>query len=300
MLSTVALTVPSRWTILRRMIPTSLRNLVKTHKAFAPAYRGYRSFKARRAQRQFANFLRASGFCGAAQAQAIAGDWYAVAQHTQLSQAGILNLEIVARYVVGNGIKGAFVECGTWRGGALSFWASAFLRNGGNPAEHPIYGFDSFEGMPAITVEDGSWAAEMLHGKPIDQLPTDQLQGALKPHAMNAAGEDVCRAIVAASGFPAQHTNIVKGWFQDSLPQWQPRIGPIAVLRLDGDWYESTRACLDNLYDLVVPGGVVIIDDYGYFVGCQRAVNEFLAARGLKPELIVADDCIRYFIKRGP
>ncbi len=51
---------------------------------------------------------------------------------------------------------------------------------------------------------------------------------------------------------------------------------------------------------MVVPGGVVTIDDYGYFVGCQRAVNEFLAARGLKSELIVADDCIRYFIKRGP
>jgi hypothetical protein len=293
------LTLPERWPILPRMFPAGLRTLVKSHAALQPLYARYRVAKAQRAAQRLTRFLIDARFCPPEQAQAIARDWQSVSEHTQLSQAGILNLETMARYAIDSGIKGAFVECGTWRGGALSFWARAFLRNGGKPQINPLFGFDSFEGMPGVTAEDGTWASEMLHGRPMDALPPEELTGSLKPHAMNAAEEKTCRAIVAASGFPPAHTQIVKGWFQDSLPQWKEKIGPIAVLRLDGDWYESTRTCLENLFDLVVPGGVVIIDDYGYFVGCQKAVNEFLAARGLQPELVTVDVCVRYFIKRA-
>lgn len=281
------------------MISTRLRSTVKTSPVFQPAYKLYRAAKAHRQEQRFKEFLIAARYCAETEAAEIAGDWRAVAHYTQLSQAGILNLETIARYIVSNGRSGAFVECGTWRGGALSFWARSFLRNGGKAENGPLYGFDSFQGMPGLTVEDGSWAAEMLHGKPMAQLSNEELKGALKPHAMNAAEEETCRAIVADSGFPQQYTQIVKGWFQDSLPQWKDRIGPIAVLRLDGDWYESTKTCLENLFDLVVPGGIVIIDDYGYFVGCQKAVNEFMKARGLPLDLIAADDCVRYFVKRN-
>jgi O-methyltransferase len=293
------LTLPKRWTILPRMIPAGLRERARSHPALRAVYTGYRAFKAQRAAQRLTRFLTDARFCPPEQAQAIARDWQSVSEHTQLSQAGILNLETMARYVIDNGVKGAFVECGTWRGGALSFWARAFLRNGGKPELNPLFGFDSFQGMPGVTAEDGSWASEMLHGKPIDALPREELKGSLKPHAMNAAEEETCRAIVAASGFPAARTQIVKGWFQDTLPEWKEKIGPIAVLRLDGDWYESTRTCLENLFDLVVPGGVVIIDDYGYFVGCQKAVNEFFLARQLKLELVTVDVCVRYLFKRA-
>jgi O-methyltransferase len=281
------------------MIPAGLRERARSHPALRPFYIRYRAAKTQRAAYRLARFLIEARFCPAVEARAIARDWQAVADHTQLSQSGILNLEIIARYVIGNGIEGAFVECGTWRGGALSFWARTFLRNGGKPPVNKLFGFDSFQGMPGVTAEDGSWAAQMLHGTPIDALPQEELKGPLKPHPMNAAEEETCRAIVAASGFPAAQTNIIKGWFQDTLPEWKTRIGPIAVLRLDGDWYESTRTCLENLFDLVVPGGVVIIDDYGYFVGCQKAVNEFFLARQLKLELVTVDVCVRYLIKRA-
>lgn len=284
--------------MLRPMLSARQRNALKSHPLTRPLYHSYRDAKARRGARHFERFLIESRFADAAQARAIARDWRAVADHTQLGQAGILNLETVARYVTGSGLRGAFVECGTWRGGALAFWARALLRNGGAAATNPLYGFDSFAGMPDVTPEDGDWAARMLHGKGIDSLSAEELGGALKPHAMNAAEETACRAIVAQSGFPAEHSHIVKGWFQDTLPAWKSRIGPIAVLRLDGDWYESTRTCLEQLYDQVVPGGIVIVDDYGFFVGCQKAVNEFLAGRGLKPELLQADVCVRYFVKR--
>lgn len=281
------------------MIPPGLRAAIKGSPIGPPLHRAYRRLKSRQAARRFQDFLIQARFCNAEQAAAIAADWRAISDHTQLSQAGILNLEIVARYVIANRLPGAFVECGTWRGGALSFWARAFLRNGGEARANPIYGFDSFQGMPDITPEDGSWAAEMLHGRALEKLTPEETKGALRPNAMNLAAEDVCRAIVADSGFPTAHTQIVKGWFQDTLPSWKEKIGPIAVLRLDGDWYESTKTCLNHLFDLVIPRGVVIIDDYGYFVGCQKAVNEFMAERGLPLQLLVADDCVRYFVKRA-
>ena len=90
---------------------------------------------------------------------------------------------------------------------------------------------------------------------------------------------------------------IVKGWFQDTLILNQIRIGPIALLRIDGDWYESTKVCLECLFDNVANGGYVIIDDYGFFPGCRKAVDEFLASRGLKVQFIPVDYSRVYFKK---
>jgi hypothetical protein len=73
---------------------------------------------------------------------------------------------------------------------------------------------------------------------------------------------------------------MVKGWFQDTLPVTRAKIGPIAVLRLDGDWYESTKVCFENLFDQVSNNGFVILDDYFSCFGCKKATDEFLAARG--------------------
>ena len=93
--------------------------------------------------------------------------------------------------------------------------------------------------------------------------------------------------------------NIVirKGWFQHTLPQARHEIGPIAVLRLDGDWYESTKCCLENLYDSVVPGGYVILDDYYCWEGCKKAFDEFVAERGLTVELQRIDKAGAFFVK---
>ena len=87
------------------------------------------------------------------------------------------------------------------------------------------------------------------------------------------------------------------GWFQDTVPADAAEIGPVAILRLDGDWYESIRVCLHGLYDLLVPGGYLIIDDYGDFPGCRKAVDEFFAARGESPRLSHSDHCCVYMRK---
>jgi O-methyltransferase len=92
---------------------------------------------------------------------------------------------------------------------------------------------------------------------------------------------------------------LVQGWFSDTLPSFVPR-EPIAVLRLDGDWYESTMTCLVNLYDHVVEGGLIIFDDYYIYDGCSRAVHEFLAERKVPAKIQGDRDyAIAYLIKPG-
>jgi hypothetical protein len=87
------------------------------------------------------------------------------------------------------------------------------------------------------------------------------------------------------------------GWFQDTLPHDAQALGAIALLRLDADWYESTAVCLKYLYPKVAKHGVVIIDDYGHFEGCRRAVDEFLASQRAPILLNHIDYTGRYFVK---
>ncbi len=77
---------------------------------------------------------------------------------------------------------------------------------------------------------------------------------------------------------PADTYELVKGWFDDTIPPFAETSPRIAVLRLDGDWYESTMCCLTNLFPHVVENGLVLIDDYGYWEGCTRAVHDYLSA----------------------
>lgn len=89
---------------------------------------------------------------------------------------------------------------------------------------------------------------------------------------------------------------IVKGFFEKTFEEKKDDIGKIGILRLDNDWYASTKYCLESLYDSVIPGGVVLVDDYGTFVGCRKAVNNFREARGIKSPLIKTEgSCDEYF-----
>jgi hypothetical protein len=82
----------------------------------------------------------------------------------------------------------------------------------------------------------------------------------------------------------------VAGLFSETLPRWREQIGRIALLHMDGDWYSSTQDILENIFDQVVPGGRIQIDDYGYWEGCRRAVDEFAAKRGLVFQLTAIDE----------
>lgn len=98
-------------------------------------------------------------------------------------------------------------------------------------------------------------------------------------------------------GFKKENIHIVKGWFQDSLPRTSKEIKEIALLRLDGDWYESTKICLENLYPKVVRGGYIIFDDYGCWEGCKIATDEFMEKNNIKADLVKIDSTGFYFQK---
>jgi O-methyltransferase len=274
-------------------VRAAARDLLEQTELGEEAINGYR----RRARVNEARQFLQAGRLFPDQQSAILADFSAVCLNTQLTIAGILNLEALARDLVARDVRGAFVECGTWRGGALGFWARSFMRNGGKPENCALFGVDSFEGMPQMTGKDGDWTARWLYGRPIDDVKPDLLKGALTATGRNVASQADCLSMLIGSGYPESRATIIKGWFQDVLPNYRERIGPIGLLRLDGDFYESTRVCLANLYDQVVPGGAVVIDDYGMFPGCRTAVDEFLAERAPTARLVYVDVAVRFFFK---
>ena len=194
---------------------------------------------------------------------------YTMAGYERLSNAYEL-----AQQAERENLKGAFVECGVWKGGTAGTMAYVSRKN----QERPIWLFDSFEGLPEPTSKDGELAKQFVG-------------------ACLAPLEEAHRLFFSVLQLQGPNIHIEKGWFQNTLPQAKERVGPIAILRLDADWYEFTRCILENLYDNVVPGGYVIIDDYGHWEGCKKAVDEFLKERNIVANLKKIDYTGVYFQK---
>jgi O-methyltransferase len=191
------------------------------------------------------------------------------------------------RYVVRHRIPGDIVECGVWRGGSMQAVALTLLEAGSTDRELQLY--DTFEGMPPPTDRDqrrhdGRAAAELLaaHGR-------DSRVWAV------ATLEDV-RAGMRELDYPSERIHFHRGLVEDTIPSEAPE--RIAILRLDTDWYESTRHELEHLYDRLSPGGVLIIDDYGHWEGARQAVDEFLERTG-EPLLLLPSASGRIAVKPG-
>jgi len=207
---------------------------------------------------------------------------------TQLSYERLVTLYQQVVYLERNQLPGALVECGVWRGGAAAMMALANLAEASE--RRMLHLFDSFQGMPEPNLAHDGEQALRWAGRRGD--------GSLVSTGVNVASpEDVKSLIIDRIGYPASSVVVHQGWFQDTLPVARPQIGPIALLRVDGDWYESTLVVLDYLFDLVIPRGVVVFDDYGAFEGCRRATDEFLARRAPHAYLHYIDYTGRYLIK---
>ena len=169
-------------------------------------------------------------------------------------------------------LPGAFVECGVARGGCAALMATVAAKD--SPVRQ-MWLFDSFDGLPSPTRKDYSE----------DQVSTGRHIRPLVRGSCRGTKSEVEALLFSRFGFARDSIHLIQGWFQDTLPLHIEPIGPIALLRIDGDWYESTMCCLEHLYDNVVPGGTVIIDDYGVCFGCKRAVHEFFTKRHIRPHL---------------
>lgn len=205
--------------------------------------------------------------------------------YTEQSMAGIVNVRTLARWADQAGLQGAFVECGVWRGGCAGIMGLMAEASG-----RRLWLFDSFEGMPEATKRD--------IGPQADELARGRREGRLVPVGTSVATvEEVQELLHCKLGLRPTTIVFRKGWFQHTIGPARAEVGPVAILRVDGDWYESTKVCLEGLYDNVVEGGFIIIDDYGWFPGCKAAVDDFLAHRKLEVQLIAVDYSCVYFRK---
>lgn len=192
------------------------------------------------------------------------------------SLVGIGGLEATynAAYELNNkGIEGDFVELGVARGGCAALIGSVIFDKGKrNKLNRKLWLFDSYKGLPEPTEDDFDNSRGEGTGEHVRPLPKGSCLGML---------DEVKKLMFDICAYPVDKLVFVKGWFQDTIPIESEKIKIIALLRIDGDWYESTKCCLEGLYDKVVPGGIVMIDDYQSCYGCEKAVDEFISERGL-------------------
>lgn len=213
-----------------------------------------------------------------------------VKSHSMSSYERLATLWQQVCYLDRYALPGALVECGVARGGSVGMMALAH-RAFGKPQRH-LHLFDSFEGLPEPQEgADGEKARTYANGRMSGKLASiGQCVGTL---------DDNRKFLEEKIAYPKNLLHYHIGWFQNTVPTDAPEIGPIGLLRLDGDWYESTKLCLDHLFPLVIPGGVVVIDDYGCWEGCRKAVDEFLAHSSFPVLLHHIDNTARVFVKLG-
>lgn len=223
-----------------------------------------------------------------------------IKNNTMLSKKRLVTLYQQVAYCEANKIPGAFVECGVWKGGSVGMMALANLKS--STTRRHIHLFDAFTEIcqPDSDV-DGTKAMSEVKGYISD---SESNKGELKPMSGfydNLGGPGTLtenqNLLEKTIGYPKEFLHYHKGWFQETLAKDHEKIGPIAILRLDGDWYASTKVCLEYLFDKVVPGGVIIIDDYGTYEGCKKAVDEFIENRKICAYLGPIDRDCRFFIK---
>lgn len=192
-----------------------------------------------------------------------------VRPYTMLSNETLLFSLECALAAIAQERRGVLVECGVWRGGMAMAMLLAQKSLLGQVVK-PVYLLDSFEGLPPITDKDGPLAEAFVRGEWGAELENCVVD------------IDRVRGWFAQAGLVEGEFILVKGWFEHTVPSLADRLGDqgIAMLRIDGDWYESTKVCLDHLVPLVAEDGIVIVDDYITFDGCARAVHDFLSQSG--------------------
>ncbi|TWT82871.1 Demethyldecarbamoylnovobiocin O-methyltransferase [Planctomycetes bacterium CA13] len=190
-----------------------------------------------------------------------------VKDYTMTSVDRLHGLCEAVRYMTSVGIQGDIVECGVWRGGSMM--AVAKMLNQFGDTDRHLHLFDTFSGMSAPTSEDiavdGQTAETLLDTESKDD-PTS---------VWCVSSLDEVKSHMKQTGYDESRIHYHKGMVEDTIPAGAP--DKIALLRLDTDWYESTRHEMEHLFPRLADGGVLIVDDYGHWEGARRAVDEYFA-----------------------
>lgn len=191
-----------------------------------------------------------------------------VKDYTMTSPERIVSLIRAINYIEKNSIEGSIVECGVWKGGSMM---AALLAM--KDQRRKIYLYDTFEGMSEPTEDDESYKNESAKEAFLNK---DEYWKRIECFSTL---EEVEKNIYS-TGYPKREINFIQGKVEETIPGTIPE--KIAVLRLDTDWYESTMHEMVHLFPKLVQGGVIIIDDYGHWKGCKKAVDEYISDNNIK------------------
>lgn len=214
------------------------------------------------------------------------GDWERevvarVRPFTMTSPERVVALTEAVRYAVRRGVPGAFAECGVWRGGSVLAMVLTLQRLG--VSDRDIYLYDTFEGMTEpsevdVSDFDAPASVEWRESRRVGQRAWPHW---FREETFNI---EIVRRLLLDTGYPEARLHFVQGAVEETIPRTLPT--DIAVLRLDTDWYESTRHEMTHLYPLLSTGGVLMIDDYGHWKGCRKAIDEYFASGTAPPVLL--------------
>lgn len=208
--------------------------------------------------------------------------------YSMTSVSNMFALYKAVEYIVRNDIPGGFAECGVWRGGSAMTVALTLLAQ--NAAARDIYLFDTFAGMTPAGPED----VLIRTGESASEI--ERKKGDSRDHWIVAyASLEEVQENMRSTGYPWEKLHFIQGDVARTLETTET--GPLSLVRLDTDWYDSTLQELKILYPRLVSGGVLIIDDYGSWAGARKAVDEFVAERRLPILLTRVDGSSRLAVK---
>jgi O-methyltransferase len=203
-------------------------------------------------------------------------DWPARAE-SMIGLARMDNIQFCIESVLEDGVPGDLIETGVWRGGAAIFMRAVLKAHGID--DRTVWAADSFEGLPAPDPH---------------RYPSDEGDRHHEFEGLRIGVEEVERNF-RRYGLLDDQVRFLVGWFKDTLPT--APLGKLAVVRLDGDMYESTMDAIQALYPRLSPGGYCIVDDYGNVPACRDAINTYRRLQGIDDELIDIDGYGAYWRK---
>jgi hypothetical protein len=209
-------------------------------------------------------------------------------KYTMTSKERVYALRNAVEYIASSKIPGDFVECGVWRGGSAMVIAYSLLEM--HEANRKIYLYDTFTGMAKPSEEDYLIADKDIfaESKWKKEQKEDHVAWAFSPLTE-------VKNNILSTGYPEDKLVFVRGKVEDTIPKTMP--SKIALLRLDTDWYESTKHELTHLFPILVQNGVLLIDDYGHWAGSKKATDEYFSVNKIPILLHRVDYTARIGIK---
>lgn len=223
--------------------------------------------------------------------------------YTMLSTTRLISLYTQVKYCEQSNLKGDYMECGVWKGGAVGLMALTNQLYGRK--RRNLFLFDSFDDIcPPDPKIDGFRAMQdtlkYSNKSDLNKLKSDAkkpIKGFYDSFGGKGTLSQNKQLLLSKIKYDKKYVHFYKGWFEDTMPKTFKAVDNLAILRIDADWYKSVYICLKYFYPKVVKGGFIIVDDYGYYEGCTKAVNKYFLEHNIQIYPNRIDSGSVYFIK---